>query len=253
MATADNFARQNQLAWNVLANDPHCSYSRPFRDLTANSAWQVINKEEIKLRVRGRNVLCLAAGGGQQSAAFGVLGAKVTVLDIADGMLARDIQTARHYGFRIRVEQGDMRDLQCLESRSFSLVYIGGLAINYVPDATPVITEARRVLRSNGLLHLSWRNPYFGTSRREPNSTRPCSTAKSALNSLKWENANRCHFFPHTLNAIRHLLELNNFIILGIWGTSKQASSSEFRRIQNRMARKEMSLSPFFRIWARKT
>src|SRR3990172_3901526 len=37
--------------------------------------------------VKGKDVLCLASGGGQQSAVFGLLGANVTVLDISSGQL----------------------------------------------------------------------------------------------------------------------------------------------------------------------
>jgi len=37
-----------------------------------------------------KDVLCLASGGGQQSAFFGILEAKVTVLDIADSQLEQD-------------------------------------------------------------------------------------------------------------------------------------------------------------------
>ena len=40
--------------------------------------------------VRGKEVLCLASGGGQQSAVFGLLGAQVTSLDISEGQLRGD-------------------------------------------------------------------------------------------------------------------------------------------------------------------
>jgi 2-polyprenyl-3-methyl-5-hydroxy-6-metoxy-1,4-benzoquinol methylase len=50
--------------------------------------------------VKGKDVLCLASSGGQQSAAFGVLGANVTVFDLSENMLKKDVATAKHYGIR---------------------------------------------------------------------------------------------------------------------------------------------------------
>ena len=40
--------------------------------------------------VEGKEVFCLASGGGQQSAVFGLLGAQVTVLDLCEGQLRGD-------------------------------------------------------------------------------------------------------------------------------------------------------------------
>ena len=48
-----------------------------------------------------KDVLCLAAGGGQQSAVFGLLGARVTVIDFTQGQLDGDITAAKHYGYPV--------------------------------------------------------------------------------------------------------------------------------------------------------
>ena len=45
---------------------------------------------ELIDKIAGKGVLCLAGGGGQQSAAFALLGAKVTVLDFSETQLERD-------------------------------------------------------------------------------------------------------------------------------------------------------------------
>jgi hypothetical protein len=44
--------------------------------------------------VQDKDVLCLASGGGQQSVAFGLLGARVTVLDLTEGQLEGDRKAA---------------------------------------------------------------------------------------------------------------------------------------------------------------
>ena len=85
--------------------------------------------------VRGKNVLCLAGGGGQQSAVFSLLGADVTVLDLTPEQLERDERTAHHYGYGVTTVQGDMRDLSALPATHFDRVcqpvfaYLHGLPV----------------------------------------------------------------------------------------------------------------------------
>jgi 2-polyprenyl-3-methyl-5-hydroxy-6-metoxy-1,4-benzoquinol methylase len=67
----------------------------------------VVGKADTLLGdISGKRVLCLAAGGGQQSAAFGLLGADVTVFDLSDEMLARDQAAASRYGLPLAVTYG---------------------------------------------------------------------------------------------------------------------------------------------------
>ena len=87
---------------------------------------------ESLLGVKGKDVLCLASGGGQQSAVFGLLGANVTVVDLSQGQLDGDKTAAKHYGYSIQTVQADMRDLSCLSSDSFDLVHqMGKQFLNY--------------------------------------------------------------------------------------------------------------------------
>jgi SAM-dependent methyltransferase len=104
-------------------------------------------------------VLCLAAGGGQQSAAFGLLGAHVTVLDLSPHQLERDRLAAEHYGLSVRREQGDIRDLGRFDEASFDLVW-QGYSINFVPDPAPVIQGVGRVLRPGGDYAFMLANPF---------------------------------------------------------------------------------------------
>jgi 2-polyprenyl-3-methyl-5-hydroxy-6-metoxy-1,4-benzoquinol methylase len=73
--------------------------------------------------VEDRDVLCLASGGGQQSAVFALLGARVTVADLSESQLDSDRRAASHYGHQITTLRADMRDLSALEGESFDLVY----------------------------------------------------------------------------------------------------------------------------------
>jgi SAM-dependent methyltransferase len=108
--------------------------------------------------IRGKDVLCLASGGGQQSAVFGLLGANVTVVDITEGQLAGDQRAAAHYGYPITTIQSDMSHLSMLAAESFDLVYQAPSMV-YIPDVMKVYAGVARVLRSGGLYRADAQNP----------------------------------------------------------------------------------------------
>ncbi len=107
--------------------------------------------------VEGKDVLCLGAGGGQQSAVFGLLGARVTVVDLSQRQLDGDRRAASHYGYEITAIHADMQDLSRLADESFDIVYATGPC--YVPDARQVYAESARALRPNGLLTMGFGQP----------------------------------------------------------------------------------------------
>lgn len=155
----DEIAQYNVERWQALA-DADALFTRPRLDLTPDSAREFLDAEGRLGEVAGKAVLCLASGGGQQSAAFALLGADVTVFDISDAQLERDQQAAAHYQKQIRTVQGDMRDLSALAPASFDLVY-QPFSIGYVPDVQIVFAQVTRVLRPGGLYFVVNDNPFF--------------------------------------------------------------------------------------------
>ncbi len=80
----------NAAAWDALArgND---GLTRPARDEDfADPLGTVDPLGWLGGDIRGKRLLCLAAGGGRHSALYAAAGADVTVLDISAEMLARD-------------------------------------------------------------------------------------------------------------------------------------------------------------------
>src|SRR5262245_43117904 len=61
--------------------------------------------------IAGQRVLCLASGGGRQSALYAAAGASVTVVDISGEMLAIDRQVAAERGLDVRAIEASMDDL----------------------------------------------------------------------------------------------------------------------------------------------
>ncbi|HRW05580.1 MAG TPA: class I SAM-dependent methyltransferase [Caldilineaceae bacterium] len=158
----DDVSRHNQAQWDELAH-ARLEYTLPLLDLTPVEARRRVDPlgilGERLSDFAGKAVLCLATGGGQQSACFALLGARVTVVDLSATQLARDQEAAAHYDFSIRTIHSDMRDLSALGDDSFDLVY-QAYSINFVPSVAPVFAEVARVLRPGGLYHMQWANPF---------------------------------------------------------------------------------------------
>src|SRR5215211_9462383 len=104
----DEVATFNQARWRALA-EADALYTRPLLNLDADAARARVDPYGWLGPPEGKRVLCLAGGGGQQSAAFSLLGARVTVADLSDAQLERDAQVAAHYGVEIEIVQADMR------------------------------------------------------------------------------------------------------------------------------------------------
>jgi len=89
---------------------------------------------------------------------FGLLGAHVTVVDLAEGQLEGDRTAASHYGYEITAICADMRDLSSINDESFDLVYQAP-SMAYIPDVRQIYHEVKRVLRTDGLYRVDATNP----------------------------------------------------------------------------------------------
>ncbi len=164
----DEIAQYNQVRWKALV-EADALFTRPKLNLDADSARRMIDSDGKLGDVAGKKVLCLAGGGGQQSAAFALLGANVTVFDLSDEQLEQDKKVAEHYGFEIKTAQGDMRNLSPFEKASFDIVH-HAYSINFVPDAIEVFRQVARVLRTGGIYHFAYANPFvMGVGQKDWN------------------------------------------------------------------------------------
>ena len=154
----DELAVYNRERWNALVG-AGVQYAQPWLDLTPELARQRLDKYGWLGAVASKDVLCLANGGGQQSAAFAMLGAYTTVFDLSDAQLDKDRLAAAQLGLSIRIEQGDMRDLSRFADNAFDWVW-QAYSINFVPDPERVFEEVRRVLRTGGRYTLDFSNPH---------------------------------------------------------------------------------------------
>src|SRR5688500_3413392 len=162
----DETAEYNVARWRALA-EGGALYTRPMLDLDAEAARAFVDPRGWLGPLEGRRVLCLAGGGGRESAAFSLLGARVTVFDLSPEQLERDRAAAAHYGCEVSTVRGDMRDLSALHGSGFDIVS-HSYSINFVPDARAVFREAARVSRPGALYRVMCANPFvMGATPRD--------------------------------------------------------------------------------------
>jgi SAM-dependent methyltransferase len=257
--TLDELARYNRERWEALAA-ARVEYSRPLLDLTAATARHVVDPFGVMGEVRGQRVLCLAGGGGQQSVAFGLLGAQVTVLDLAPTQLERDREALAHYGLRATLLEGDMRDLSRFEAASFDVVWHAH-SIVFVPDVRPVFDGVRRVLRPGGLYHLAWNNPFTMAASDLWNGDgyllrRRYGDGPVELEDPHWtitdaDGATQRVLGPrefcHTLSTVINNLAQRGLTLIGLWEETSSAASPEPGTWEHYKA----VLAPYLTLWAK--
>ena len=237
----DEVATQNQERWEALAK-ANVLYSRPYLELDRHTARDVVDPNGMIKETDGADVLLLASGGGQQSAAFALLGANVTVLDISETQLERDRQAAEHYRVEVRTFQGDMRDLSRFGESAFDIVY-QPYSLNFVPDAGRVFNEVTRVLRQGGLYQVMWHNPFNqGIEERDwngrgyPLRLTYVDGEEIAFDDPHWEVEGRDgttrrfaapREFRHALSTVLNGLVERGFLILGVWESQSADPDAE--------------------------
>ncbi len=108
--------------------------------------------------IRGKTLLCLAAGGGKHGPLYAAAGAVVTVVDLAPAMLELDREVAAERRLMLRTIEASMESLPMLAASEFDIV-IHPVSTCYVPEVEPVYREVARVTRPGGLYISQHKSP----------------------------------------------------------------------------------------------
>lgn len=157
----------NRDGWNRLVSEENV-WTRPVTsdviDRARQGDWSVLltpNRpvpREWLGDVAGKDILCLAGGGGQQGPIFAAAGARVTVLDASTSQLVQDEKVAHRDGLSLRTVEGYMHDLSTFEDACFDLIFHPASNC-FAPEIEPVWRECFRVLRAPGVLLSGFMNP----------------------------------------------------------------------------------------------
>lgn len=162
--------QHNRDAWNAESTSGESPWCHPVDPATIQAAragdWTIVLTPNKAVPadwlddVRGKEVLCLASGGGQQAPVLAAAGARVTSYDLSDEQLAKDAAVAEREGLDIVLERGDMADLSRFADARFDLI-VNAVSNVFVPDVRAVWRECHRVLVPGGRLVAGFMNPDF--------------------------------------------------------------------------------------------
>lgn len=111
-------------------------------------------------KAKGKKILGLACGGGQQGAIFAAKGFETTIMDYSEEQLASDRLVAKREGLPIATVQADMTKEFPFEDESFDIVFCP-VSNAYIEDLENMWTESYRVLKKGGLLMVGYMNPWI--------------------------------------------------------------------------------------------
>lgn len=100
--------------------------------------------------LRGKKVLGLASGGGQQMPIFTALGANCTVLDYSGEQCNSERLVAQREGYDIEILQEDMTKPLPFADESFDIIF-HPVSNCYVEKVEPIFRECYRILKKGGI------------------------------------------------------------------------------------------------------
>ncbi len=229
----ETFAREKREGkpWTIPWLDLGVAAFKACRDGTSDALPEPFGNDPVDRMmmsgVNGKRVLCLAGGGGQQSAVFSLLGAQVTVFDLTPEQLEGDAHAAAHYGYPVSLIQGDMRDLSSLPAGHFEHVY-QPISTLYVPDLREVYAGVWRVLKPGGLYssdytfpllclanHIEWDGQAYRLQVASP--YRRGTVLENEASEVSLSQGSFIGEFHHLLSDILNGLIETGFTLKGVW------------------------------------
>lgn len=101
--------------------------------------------------LKGKKVLGLASGGGQQMPIFAALGAICTVLDYSESQLQSERLVSEREGYPIEIIRGDMTRPLPFADDTFDLIF-HPVSNCYVKEVKSIFKECARILKKGGIL-----------------------------------------------------------------------------------------------------
>ena len=101
--------------------------------------------------IKGKKLLGLASGGGQQMPVFCAAGAECTVMDLSDRQLESERMVSEREGYAISIVKADMTERFPFDDEAFDIIF-HPVSNCYIKDVQHVWNECVRVLKRGGIL-----------------------------------------------------------------------------------------------------
>ena len=151
--------------------------------------------------VKGKRVLGLASGGGQQMPLLTAMGARCTVLDYSPRQLESERIVAAREGYSIDIVRADMTKPLPFADEAFDLI-VHPVSNCYVESVEPIFRECHRVLKKGGALLSGLDNGVafmFDNDEERVVNTFPFNPLKNPEQMAQLEADNSGVQFSHTM------------------------------------------------------
>ena len=101
--------------------------------------------------LKGKKLLGLASGGGQQIPIFTALGTECTALNYSDEQLASEKMIAERENYKVNIVKADMTKAFPFEDESFDIIF-HSISNCYIESVEPVFKEYHRILKKGEIL-----------------------------------------------------------------------------------------------------
>jgi ubiquinone/menaquinone biosynthesis C-methylase UbiE len=102
-------------------------------------------------QLKGKKLLGLASGGGQQMPVFAALGADCTILDYSDEQLANEKFVSQRESYKINIVKADMTEKLPFKDSEFDVIF-HPISNSYIEDVYHIWNECYRILKDGGIL-----------------------------------------------------------------------------------------------------
>ena len=139
--------------------------------------------------LKGKKLLGLASGGGQQIPIFSALGAYCTVLDYSTAQCDSERLLADKEGYEVNIVQADMSKALPFDDETFDIIF-HPVSNCYVEEVKPIFKECYRILKKGGILLCGLANGFgYIFDETECNIRVYLKTQTSYKNCTKSKNA----------------------------------------------------------------
>lgn len=149
---AETIDRWNREGWEWGTPVSHETYRKAL-----DGDWEVVLTPTKPVphewfgELRGKKLLGLASGGGQQIPIFSALGAVCTVLDYSKSQLESERIVSEREGYPVELVRADMTQPLPFADASFDIIF-HPVSNCYIEEVRPVFRECYRVLKPGGVL-----------------------------------------------------------------------------------------------------
>jgi len=162
------YVRMNEMlakkGWDIISR----SYQETTRISLEDVHYGPISPGESELKllgnVKGKDILEIGCGGGQNAIVLAKWGANSVGLDISEEQITYARKLAKKERVKVPFYVGNMEDLSIFHNESFDIV-LSSFAIGYTENLTRTFQEVFRVLRKKGLFVFAEVHPIANRGR----------------------------------------------------------------------------------------